>query len=409
MSQLSVSVTFKNPARIGVSKTSCLSTTDHRYYQAVTSLVMATQPPSGMHQLLQALEAEKTRRQSLGASRVGSPHLDGSEPNADAPRGVIRARSEMDTDGNEFPSLLLDDSSVGPYTLEEGRLYKRHKNLSGPSDADADTFLKTSNPMRHNFQMYTGILQCRDHLETTAQDWGQVAILSYDARRYRDRKDEVAIASTVVSAMRVRGIADLPPPYETGRCEVLHKVLGKAMTDRRCHIKFQVFATLGLGKPTVNIATLTRNCCLSSPVTPTLGLYQRIALIRSVAVDYLTKGGVAAVPAVPAAGGKADAQDDFWPTVDTLLASWREAFSKADMQIMFEKAYDDDVLINVEEQGQHPGLVALWSLDVYHSNKISGCQPTSGSFQIGLFKTYIAQSFGQGWCVLCCCVRKPGA
>lgn len=40
--------------------------------------------------------------------------------------------------------------------------------------------------------------------------------------------------------MRMLGVADMPPSMETGRCELLLACLGKALTDKRYHIKFQV-------------------------------------------------------------------------------------------------------------------------------------------------------------------------
>jgi hypothetical protein len=68
---------------------------------------------------------------ALNASR-----LDGSPPE-DPLTGTVRSRD--DADGEEFPSRLADPNA--PYTLEEGRAFKRHKNLSGQSDNDAEIFL----------------------------------------------------------------------------------------------------------------------------------------------------------------------------------------------------------------------------------------------------------------------------
>jgi hypothetical protein len=82
-----------------------------------------------------ALQNELTRRQSDPDALTCS-----SSPDEDA-RGTIRVRGEMDPDNNDFPPALLEDP-LAPYTLEEGRAYKRQKNLSAQSDADADIFLK---------------------------------------------------------------------------------------------------------------------------------------------------------------------------------------------------------------------------------------------------------------------------
>lgn len=40
--------------------------------------------------------------------------------------------------------------------------------------------------------------------------------------------------------MRALGVSDLPPAMETGRVEVLIKVLNKALTNKRYQIKFYV-------------------------------------------------------------------------------------------------------------------------------------------------------------------------
>lgn len=46
--------------------------------------------------------------------------------------------------------------------------------------------------------------------------------------------------------MRMLAVADLPPAMETGRCEVLYKCIGKALTDKRCVIKTQVCIPLNM-------------------------------------------------------------------------------------------------------------------------------------------------------------------
>ncbi|KAJ6571240.1 hypothetical protein B0H19DRAFT_1064355 [Mycena capillaripes] len=327
-------------------------------------------PPENLMVLHAALEAEKARRAANGDATPNGDaptHSNGSPSPHEEGRGTLRNRDEM-IDSDEFRSQLLEDA-LAPYTLEEGRAYKRHKDLSGPSDADADTFLKTSNPMRHNFQVFVAVLQCRDVLEIikndannkykvpqtaakTLQDWAAVAMLAPECKQYRDSKEAPgAITSAIVTAMRIMGVADLPPTMETGRCEVANKVVGKALIDKRCHIKTHVFLTLVPGTEKVNIATLTRNCIGSSPVKPTAAMYQRIALVRLVAVEYNSKAAAAvAVAAAAAAAGarvpppaKSVAEDDFWLLVDKKLALWRVAYTKADMQIMVEKTYNDDV------------------------------------------------------------------
>ncbi|KAJ6615386.1 hypothetical protein B0H10DRAFT_70914 [Mycena sp. CBHHK59/15] len=91
--------------------------------------------------------------------------LDGSSPE-DPLTGTVRSRNDADDD--EFPGRLADP--IAPYNLEEGRAFKRQKNLSGQSDNDAEIFLKTSNPMRHLYQIHIVGLQCRDMLHIIKAD-----------------------------------------------------------------------------------------------------------------------------------------------------------------------------------------------------------------------------------------------
>ncbi|KAJ7429030.1 hypothetical protein B0H11DRAFT_2267562 [Mycena galericulata] len=319
------------------------------------------------------LHTEIARRDAADTSSFGERLLD-----EETPRGTIRPHDAMDN-GNNSPLQPMPDA-LAPYTVEEGRAYKRHKNLSASSEADADMFLKTSNPMRHNFQTFVAILQCRDTLQIlksdgnkkyklpdtvakTAQDYAQCGLLSPNIKNYRNVKDTPTIASIVASAMRLLSVVDLPPSMETGRCEVLHRCIGKALTDKRCHIKSQVYMTLpdesakenqketeteaGSGssetetanpkpapkKAKVDIAKLTRNCISTSPVPPTAALYQRIAFIRHIAAEN---------PKLR----KSTNDDGFWIAVDNELNLWRQSFTEGQMRIMFETVYDEDIKLN---------------------------------------------------------------
>ncbi|KAJ6532309.1 hypothetical protein DFH09DRAFT_1408419 [Mycena vulgaris] len=297
------------------------------------------------------LDAEiEARKEKENASSPSSA----PDGDVDASGGTVRSRSDMEDDDDEFAIRLMDDAS-SPYTLEQGRAYKRHKKLSAQSDAEADFFLKTTNPMRHLFQMIVVGLECRDTLQIiktdqdkkykltdtlsrTCQDYAHVALLSHKAKSYRNLKDTPTMASTIVGAMRTLGVADMPPSMETGRCEVLNKCIGKALTDKRYHIKQQIFPTLVDGSDKVDIATLTRACIGTSPVKPTAGMYQRVAFMRSVALQYKLEGG--------SATGKPadDAKDDFWPVVDAQLMVLG-ALSAEERQILFDMTYRDDLKI----------------------------------------------------------------
>ncbi|KAJ7140291.1 hypothetical protein C8R43DRAFT_1018169 [Mycena crocata] len=126
--------------------------------------------------------------------------------------------------------------------------------------------------------------------------------------------------------MRMLGVLDLPPPSETGRCEVVLKCIGKALTDKRHYIKSQIFASLSPAEDgvKVDIAKLTRSCISNSPVQPTVAMYQRLALIRSVATDL--KDG-----------------ENFWATVDKQLNIYYQNFSPSERKTFFEMHYNTDV------------------------------------------------------------------
>ncbi|KAF7375545.1 hypothetical protein MSAN_00442700 [Mycena sanguinolenta] len=263
---------------------------------------------------------------------------------------------------HEAPSITL----ISPYTVEQGRAFKRHKNLTGASDIDADIFLKTRNPMRHLFQIALVALQCRDLLQgikadqerryklpdtlaKLCQDYAHVALLSPKARCYRNsNKGNPTIAKSIVAAMRSLGVSDMPPAYETGRCDVLLKVLGKALTDKRYLIKTAIMESLSGSK--VDIATLTRTCIGTSPAQPTAALYQRIAFLRSVAVSYSEANPTKKKkPTQPDDFEKENVKDKekddgFWKAVDDQLAVYYiDSFTSADRQRLWDTKYQADV------------------------------------------------------------------
>ncbi|KAJ7504033.1 hypothetical protein B0H11DRAFT_2353041 [Mycena galericulata] len=266
--------------------------------------------------LNEALALEMANRPDMppDATRANSNELDAS-------RGAIRLHSEMD-DNDGLPTSLADDPTA-PYTLEQGRAFKRFKNLSGQSDSDADLFLRK-----------------------TCQDYAHAALLSHKSKNYRNSKDNPTIARTIVSTMRALGVADMPPSMETGRCEVLMKVVGKALINKRYHIKNQIFASLT--GDSVDIATLTRNCIGTSSAKATAALYQRIAFLRKIAVEHKS----VSIPEADAV--KDDAKDKFWPAVDAQLAVYQH-LGVAQQQVMFEAAYRKDV----ETYGQPDNTIPL--------------------------------------------------
>ncbi|KAJ7501226.1 hypothetical protein B0H11DRAFT_1908533 [Mycena galericulata] len=316
-----------------------------------------------MQVLHDALQAEKDFRaaglNTLG--RVDAPGPGAASPvfGDETPRGTTRPHSEIEEDDDDrFVERLTEDHSA-PYTLEEGRAFKRHKNLTAQADADADMFLKTSNPMRHMFQMYIVGLECRDALQIiktdqgkkykvedtlakTCTDYAGIGMLSHRNKNYRNRKDGRSIQSSILDAMRTLQVKDLPPAMETGRCDVVLKYIGKALTDKRFLIKKQIFVSLN-GKEKVDIAKLTRLCISASPARPTLPMYQRIAFLRSIAVQF-KKDGVKDTAGKP---GTDDAGDSFWNAVDNKLAKYHKSYPiKEDIQLMWEKHYREDLAEN---------------------------------------------------------------
>lgn len=83
------------------------------------------------------------RVQARQAAATSGPHADSSSPAT----GTIRSHDDMDHDEtdnfNPFGPLPLPVNAL--FTVEDGRVLKRHKNLSSESDADAEVFLKVSN------------------------------------------------------------------------------------------------------------------------------------------------------------------------------------------------------------------------------------------------------------------------
>ncbi|KAJ7811520.1 hypothetical protein B0H13DRAFT_2448054 [Mycena leptocephala] len=335
---------------------------------------MSGTPILNAAQMVQAQVLRDRLNQEMAARNLTNPNdafdatrLDGPSPE-NSLTGTVRSRDDAEDDG--LPNSLADLNA--PYTLEEGRALKRHKNLSGQSDNDAEMFLKaclllssTYNPMRHLFQVHLVALQCRDILNTikadgdnkyklsdilqkTCQDYAHCALLASNAKNYRNIKEQPTIAAVIVGVMRALGISDLPLAMETGRVEVLIKFLSKALTTKRNHIKTQIVSSI---KDKVDIATLTRACIGTSPAVPTAAVYLRIALIRSIVVE-LNKTGSTSVGAGDEP--KDDSKDKFWPEVDKNIAIYYQTMNPAERQIMFEAIYREDIVSYGEPDNKIP-------------------------------------------------------
>ncbi|KAJ6511524.1 hypothetical protein C8R47DRAFT_737294 [Mycena vitilis] len=306
-------------------------------------------------------DVQALRAQEVEANPEGATRSDGLD---DSSTGMTRRRDE-DDDGYEDP--------LAPYSLEAGRAFKRHKNLSGQSDSDADLFLKTANPSKHMYQLLCVGLQCRDHLEKivrdsekkfklpdtvakTCHDYAYCALLSPGITHYRNPKDGPTIPSDIVGVMRAIGIAQLPPPHETGRCEVLRQCVNGHLIQKRYHIRAQIEATLS--GPKVDIATLTRACIGTSNCRPTVPLYQRIALIRSLLWEYKNdlKKASSEDNAAATKSDKGD-KDMFWVEVDKRLVIYH-SMSATDRQMSYELTYEDDV----KAYGQPDSLIPITAM-----------------------------------------------
>ncbi|KAJ7863908.1 hypothetical protein B0H13DRAFT_2281979 [Mycena leptocephala] len=334
---------------------------------------MSGTPTLNAAQMVQAQVLRDRLNQEMAARNLTNPNdafdatrLDGSSPE-NSLTGTVRSRDDAEDDG--LPNSLADPNA--PYTLEEGRALKRHKNLSGQSDNNAEIFLKaclllssTYNPMRHLFQVHLVALQCRDILNTikadgdnkyklsdilqkTCQDYAHCALLASNAKNYRNVKEQPTIAAVLVLKFYsyiLSGCYACPRHIRSSSgdgdwpCRRPDQVLSKALTTKRNHIKTQIVSSI---KDKVDIATLTRACIGTSPAVPTAAVYLRIALIRSIVVE-LNKTGSTSVGAGDEPND--DSKDKFWPEVDKNIAIYYQTMNLAERQIMFEAIYREDIV-----------------------------------------------------------------
>ncbi|KAJ7439354.1 hypothetical protein FB451DRAFT_1400300 [Mycena latifolia] len=305
--------------------------------------------------LMTHLQATLERRQQEIAEVASNASSTRQSPDGEASsQGLVRTHDEMELqsfDDTSFP--VQPGFMTGPYTVEEARAFKRTKNLSAQSDADAEAFMKEGHPMRHAYQTLIATLECRDKLALiwadhsakyqvsdtlgrTLHDWSYAAILSATITSYRDQEGVPSIATNIMNVMRTCQIAELPPSKETGRCEAVKAIIISGLTQVRCHIKACVFKALKEHAPggstddksVVDIATLTRSCIGNAPAKPTARLYQRVAFIRLCARECKATS---------------TSEAKFWKEVDSKLATYRKvAVTKEALQILYNANYEDD-------------------------------------------------------------------
>ncbi|KAJ7483007.1 hypothetical protein B0H11DRAFT_2232371 [Mycena galericulata] len=309
--------------------------------------------------LANALAVETARRAQAHEDATRSSTPLGPSDALSAPHGTIRTHDQIDDLG--FPQSIGGFLSC-PYTLEEGRALKRTKNLSSQSEADAEAFLKADHPAKHAFQAYLVSLENRDKLtliwadhnekyklsstlHKTCLDYAHVGLLSPNLKSYRDDGGS-SIAADIIAVMRVLLVSELPPPRETGRCDVVKTLVQKGLTEWRCHMKACIFNALIDEDETLSeekkeaqivgkdIATLTRSCIGNAPMKATVGLYHRVAFIRTCAQEYKTKG-----TSKPAEDQK------FWSkVVDYKLAQYHKIGpTKEAFRILMHLNYEKDV------------------------------------------------------------------
>ncbi|KAJ6563492.1 hypothetical protein B0H10DRAFT_2115135 [Mycena sp. CBHHK59/15] len=299
-----------------------------------------------------ALHSLATLRDVVRA-RLGE--IENMDPNLDPALIVPQRRARPDDNDDELDDPARSSDSLLPpasgpedllFTLESGRAYKKQKKLSAASDLICEEFLKSNNPVKHQFMLLTVALQCFDvltvlsqdtegkqwmvppALKKTATDYARVAALSPSARSYRGK----SLAAAVVAAMRERNVSDLPRPDETSHCEAVLELVGTALTQARHGIKAALVDSI-LACNRTDIATLTRVCIGKSKAQPTAALYRRLAWLRFQLVQQNAK---------PATTGSK--VDKFWVKVDTELDEWHESWpDKRALDCAFGAVYDSDL------------------------------------------------------------------
>ncbi|KAJ7575232.1 hypothetical protein C8J56DRAFT_1120116 [Mycena floridula] len=224
------------------------------------------------------------------------------------------------------------------FSLEDGRALKRQRNLSSESEADAEAFLLTTDPIERLFICLMASLRAGDlafiiakdnslkyelpkTVEDTAVDYAQCLILSPSITGYRAGD----LAKRVLLTMTQLHVSDIPPSHETGRRNVLTARIGRALTDARCQVKTMIRDSFAEGVKQ-DIAELTRACISGSKQSPTAALYTRIAFLRAVYKETI-------IDFIGTTEAKRKMVEKYWPNVDNRLK--QEA---VDMPVAAERA-----------------------------------------------------------------------
>ncbi|KAI0701548.1 hypothetical protein C8T65DRAFT_741690 [Cerioporus squamosus] len=272
------------------------------------------------------------------------------------PRGTQRTRVSYEAeDDDDSEHRFSSTSTPGPTQLRLGLVppipesatatlsllapsLKRARRLGIQSEADLDVFL-AAGPLERSAYQYALELANHDQLTTltlhleyklpgtlrsTCADYAWAYMLSPSVTSYRNAD----AADGVLAVMRDLNVSDLPPRHETGRCEEILRVIGKAMTACRHHMKDKIIETLDPKKKVArDIGSLSAAILSRSKVKPTAAFYIRAAYIRWVAACFPESGK----------------DDNFWVKVDASMSETREEMQTSVMiQGAFMAIFDDD-------------------------------------------------------------------
>ncbi|RDX47099.1 hypothetical protein OH76DRAFT_1419778 [Lentinus brumalis] len=218
-------------------------------------------PPGPMEPMtpLQALAARVRRANAntnsgvTGSSPAGPTPTPGasSRPGSPVPpgaaRGQQRARSDFEDESDEPVATALIPYTPTSSLVLLAPVLKRARRLGIQAEADLDIFLAAPLAERTAYQ-YALSLSNNEALTTlslhldyklpgtlriTCSDYAWAYMLSPTITSYRTSEG----ADTILAVMRDLNVSDLPPRHETGRCEEVIRVIGKAMITCRHHVK----------------------------------------------------------------------------------------------------------------------------------------------------------------------------
>ncbi|KAE9385091.1 hypothetical protein BT96DRAFT_950089 [Gymnopus androsaceus JB14] len=266
--------------------------------------------------------------------------------------------------GHDAGSIAIDPmlAAASPLNamLDRVRAIKRLCVISPDSVRDFEAFENAQSPPEHLAHVFLVGLENRDAfrlltssvdyrvpetLKTTCKDYAWVYILSPTIMQYKGKTGP----ANVLAAMRQLNVNNLPPPSETGRCDVIMEIIKKGMTDARHNIKEKITSSVkNEAAAHRDIAALTRACIATSKAKPTAALFVRIAFLRWQFNQYPTC-----------------VTDKFWDKVDETLVKYRTEFNTAaELQPAFEAIFHS----NKEKYGQ-PDLVLNPSVAIRDVNE----------------------------------------